>query len=365
MISNSGLGRFGCPWLLLLLGVGLIPTFEGIEITAVAQQRIDQLQLLGTHNSYRLAPDPVALGLIRSIVPGEAKKLAYSHLPLSEQLDRLQIRHFELDLYRDPQGALFQSPIGYRMAAEQGVAVPDFDPAGKMPQPGIKVLHAPDFDYRTTVYTLVDALREIKAWSDHHRQHVPIFVLLELKSKSYFPSTRPLPWDRSGFEELESEILSVFPADRILKPDDVRGSSATLREAVENKGWPPVDPHRGKVVFLMDNEGSMVNLYLAPNPGLQGRLLFVSVPRDHIAAAFMKRNDPQHSFDEIRSLVSAGFLVRTRADADTQEARTNDNTRRNLALASGAQLISTDYPQPDLKLSEYFVPLPMPLPEGQ
>jgi hypothetical protein len=61
-------------------------------------------------------------------------------------------------------------------------------------------------------------------------------------------------------------------------------------------------------------------------------------------AAFVKRNDSVGDFDEIRELVRRGYLVRTRADADTVEARTGDTTARDAALASGAQFVSTDYP---------------------
>ena len=50
-----------------------------------------------------------------------------------------------------------------------------------------------------------------------------------------------------------------------------------------------------------------------------------------------------------------GFLVRTRADADTQEARANNTHRREQAFTSGAQFISTDYPQSDKRFSEYRV----------
>ncbi|WP_242403292.1 Ca2+-dependent phosphoinositide-specific phospholipase C [Asaia platycodi] len=39
-----------------------------------------------------------------------------------------------------------------------------------------------------------------------------------------------------------------------------------------------------------------------------------------------------------------GYLVRTRADANTIEARQNDLKRRDVAFSSGAHLISTDYP---------------------
>ena len=86
--------------------------------------------------------------------------------------------------------------------------------------------------------------------------------------------------------------------------------------------------------------------------------MFVSVAPDHPAAAWMKRNDPIRDFDEIQTLVKAGFLVRTRADADTAEARKNDSTRRDKALASGAQFISTDFPEPRPELSAYQVRFP-------
>jgi hypothetical protein len=45
-------------------------------------------------------------------------------------------------------------------------------------------------------------------------------------------------------------------------------------------------------------------------------------------------------------------------DADTVQARSNDTTQRDAALSSGAQFISTDYPVPDLRFSDYQVTLP-------
>ena len=56
-----------------------------------------------------------------------------------------------------------------------------------------------------------------------------------------------------------------------------------------------------------------------------------------------------------RNWCRRGFLVRTRADAGTTEARSNDTRRRDQALASGAQFISTDYPEPNPAFSPYAV----------
>ncbi len=351
-----------------ILLVGLVSSSECIQAQDIRSTRIDvsskrmnELQLVGTHNSYHLAPDAVAMELIQAAVPTEARSLDNSQRSLTDQFELLGVRHIELDVYLDPEGKLYQKPVAYRMATQQKADVPKYDPAGKMTTPGIKVLHSPDFDFRTTVYTLRDALAQVKKWSDGNRRHVPLFILIELKSDSYSPLTRPIPWSEEGFKELEREVLEVFPRERILAPDDLRGGKATLREAVQGIGWPRVDEQRGKVCFLMDNEGSLRDAYLQPSEILENRLLFTSVDRNHPAAAWMKRNDPVGGFAEIRTLVEEGFLVRTRADAGTIEARNNDDSRLQKAISSGAQLISTDYPEADERFSGYRVSLPLPI----
>ncbi len=223
----------------------------------------------------------------------------------------------------------------------------------------MKVLHVPDVDYRTTALSLVDALNQVRAWSQSHRRHVPIMILLELKSESIrVLPTRPLPFDAQALASLEGEILSVFSRDEILTPDEVRGSFATLAEAIKNRGWPRLDAVRGKVMFALDNEDQVRDLYLEGHSALQGRLLFASVSESHPAAAWFKINDPVADFDRIRRLVQAGFLVRTRADADTLAARTNDTAQRDKALASGAQFVSTDYPVADTRFTDYCVQFP-------
>jgi len=316
-------------------------------------RRINELQLLGTHNSYHIAPDAFTMSAIAAVAGEEAKAIDYTRRPLTEQLDRLGVRHFELDCYRDPEGSLYRHPWAMTMAKVAGADVPAFDPEGRLARSGIKVLHSPDFDVRTTCYTLADGLAELKAWSDQQLDHAPIFVLLELKSDA-FSGKQPLPWVDNAFRELHDELLDVWPRERMLTPADVQGDAATLRDAVAGKGWPAVEEHLGKVVFLLDNEGSDRDRYLAATD--ESRLLFVSVDRGHPQAAWMKRNDPVGQEEEIRQLVQEGFLVRTRADASTREARDNDPRRRDLAIATGAQLISTDYPEPDRRLSSYCLP---------
>ena len=115
----------------------------------------------------------------------------------------------------------------------------------------------------------------------------------------------------------------------------------TLEEAVLHNNWPTLAAARGKVVFLMDQR-AVGPVYLEAHPSLRGRVLFTNAEPGQPDCAFTEENEG--SREAIAALVRKGYLVRTRTDADTKQARTNDTSRRDLALASGAQLLSTDYP---------------------
>jgi len=295
--------------------------------------------------------------LLASRDPEAVQGLDYSHPPLADQLSRLGIRQIELDCFADPAGGLYANPKGVGWAASAGLPpVPNYDPDGKLRRPGFKVMHVPDIDYLSTVLTLADGLKQVMEWSQHGPNHVPVFILLELKEDAESPElTQPIHFGEKELAALEAEILSVIPRQRILAPDDVRRGERSLPEALRKYGWPSLDSVRGKIMFGMDNESAVRDLYLHGHPALENRLLFVSVPATNAAAAWMKMNDPVHDFDQIQELVKARFLVRTRADAETQQSRRNDPTQRDRALASGAQFVSTDYPEPNLSFSSYCV----------
>ena len=76
-------------------------------------------------------------------------------------------------------------------------------------------------------------------------------------------------------------------------------------------------------------------------------------------AAFAKLNDPVGDAAKIKAALAAHMIVRTRADADTGEARENDHTHEQDALRGGAQVVSTDYEKPDPTLTTgYTVRIP-------
>ena len=322
--------------------------------------KLNQIQVIGTHNSYHIAPTPATLRLIETANRDAAPKLDYTHRPLEEQFGMLGIRQVELDVYADPKGGQFATPMAYRLLNPMGGAAgPDPNADGSLLQPGFKILHVPDIDYRTTVPTLRGALERIRKWSLQHPEHVPLFVLVELKDEQIKGLTPAIPFTAELLDEVDATIHDCFDVNSLITPDQIRGSRETLRQAVLDDGWPSLDTCRGRVLFALDNEGTLRDDYLAGHASLANRAMFVSGRSpDAAEAAFFKINDPIENHAEIQRLVRQGFLVRTRADAETQQARENDTRRRELAFSSGAQLISTDYPQPDRRFSEYQVRFP-------
>jgi hypothetical protein len=212
-----------------------------------------------------------------------------------------------------------------------------------MEKPGFKVMHIQDVDYRSNCQPFTACLQEVKQWSHSHPNHIPIFILVETKQGSIknIKLTEPESFTSSTFDALDAEIRSVFPPADIISPDDVRGTYETLEQAVLAGNWPALDSARGKVIFLMD-QSSVSPVYLEGHPSLRGRVLFTNSEPGHPDAAFIERNDGPAG--DIAALVRQGYLIRTRTDVDTKEARTDDTVRRNALTASGAQILSTDYP---------------------
>ena len=332
----------------------------GEAVATASEPRLNQIQVIGTHNSYHIAPTESILQLIASAGKGRAEGLDYTHRPFGEQFGQLGIRQIELDVFADPKGGHFAEPNLRKMVKNRGKDPgPDPDGDGQLRKPGLKVLHVQDVDFRTHAPTFIAALKQVRAWSKANPRHVPIMILVELKEERILAlPTKPIRFGPEELDGVDAEILSVFDRSQILTPDRVRGKFSTLPEAIKAQGWPKLEDVRGLVMFALDNENAIRDRYLKGHPALQDRVMFTSVSPSDPAAAWFKVNDPIKDFDRIQRLVRDGFLVRTRADVDTAHARSNDTTLRDKALASGAQFVSTDYPEPDRRLTDYSVRLP-------
>ena len=316
--------------------------------TTAAQQdqrvHVNQIQVIGSHNSYHAGFPPSARKLMGMKSPEGLHALDYHHAPLADQLSG-GVRQIEIDVYADSKGGRYAHPAILGMVAKAGLpADPEFDPHHMMDKPGFKVLHMQDIDVRSTCMTLIACLTDVRSWSKRHPQHLPIFILIETKEgkdRNLPNAVTPEPFTAPVFDALDKEIRSVFKTDEMITPDDVRGDSATLVKVVHAGRWPTLAQARGKVMFLLDQR-HVEPIYTKGHPSLEGRVLFTNAEPGAPDAAFTEENDG--SREEIDALVKQGYLVRTRSDENTDQARTNDTTRRDLALSSGAQMISTDYP---------------------
>jgi hypothetical protein len=327
---------------LLLLAL-LLPA-HGADLESTP---INRLQFLGSHNSYRLrtyAPLLKFLVSMRSLVPGglDPRSWDYTHEPYEAQLGTHHVRSLEIDVYYDPSGGAFAKRQGNRLIGE-----PVESGDHTLAKPGFKVLHFPDFDYLSNYTTFASALAAVRKWSDANPRHEPIIIHLETKDESgrgRIPMkdlADPPKWDAAACDALDAEIRSSFDNARLFTPDALRGKHTSLAEAARARAWPSLSAARGKIIFVM--EGCAVSTYR--RPALTGRASFIYGETGRDDTAFLLMNDPLRG--KIADRVREGYFVRTRADTDTDEARSGDTRRRDAALASGAQVVSTDYYRPD------------------
>lgn len=273
--------------------------------------RLSHVQMLGTHNSYHVSPAP------------GAGDLDYTHEPLEVQAGELGVRQFELDVHRDPAG-------------------------------GFRVFHLAVFDEGTTCATLRECLTLLRGWSDAHPGHHALVVVMEPKDRY---DTVKLA---GHYDEWEAEVLSVWPRERIVTPDDVRGAHPTLRAALETDGWPTLGATRDRVLFVMlDSDDHEVG-YLEGHPELDGRLFFLRCP----AAApwpswcgVVEVGDARGREEQIRTAIEAGLLVRVKADSSDPADGADNPARRDAALLSGAHLVNTDHPR-EPEGGGYFATIP-------
>jgi len=314
-----------------------------VSTSAAAQRAMNDIQVIGSHNSFKARIPTAVMAKIRAAEPRMAEGLDYYHLPLAEQLDR-GVRQIEIDIFADPQGGRYASPKGEAWAKAAGETT-SFDRAAML-KPGYKVFHIPDVDYISTCVTLVRCLGEVNRWSRAHPRHLPIMITINAADT---PSQRPeisspIPLDDEALlDALDGEIRSVLPGKRLITPDEVRGTAASLREAVHTRGWPTLAAARGRIYVLVDVRKAVSDVYRAGHPSLAGRAMFGWYPDDQPESAIQIVQDPLIDGERIRRWVGEGVIVRTRTDAGTVEARSRDYAKANAAMASGAQAVSTDY----------------------
>ncbi|MDR3694030.1 phosphatidylinositol-specific phospholipase C1-like protein [Mucilaginibacter sp.] len=320
---------------LLLLGSFSLPFFNNIN-----DLPINQIQVIGSHNSYKQSIDPKLFKLLEKSDSAGMSKIDYSHISLTDQLN-LGLLDLEIDVYADTKGGRYAHPKGLTWAPGQ----PAYDPSGVMNQPGFKVFHIQDIDFRSNCLTFKQCLQELKKWSDAHPDHNPVFITMNAKDE---PMKRPgftIPelFSSAVFDDLDKSLKDNLGLNYLITPDNVRGNYKTLNSAVLHGNWPKLKDAKGKFIFILDENGDKRTEYMAGHPSLKRRVLFADAEPGTPESAIHIMNDAKKDVKLIQALVKKGYIIRTRADSDTKEARENDKTSFEAAEQSGAQIISTDY----------------------
>lgn len=311
--------------------------------------RLNQIQLIGSHNSYKTGMEPALLALISKMDSARASVFAYGHISLKEQLN-MGLRNLELDVVHDPTGGRFTKPMAFEWMELSAITPQPYDNNKDLDKPGLKVLHVPDVDIRSEHLLFIDCLKELLQWSIQHPGHIPVTVTINAKDRSEKGLMPLLPFGAAALDSIDFEIKQVFPNDKLITPDLIRGKGKNLAHTILGKGWPLLENLSGRFLFVLDETGQKLLDYTRGHEALEGRVMFVNEADGSPNAAFMIINDPQKDGKRIKEMVEKGYMVRTRSDANTVEARAENYDRFKAAMLSGAQVITTDYYLP----STYF-----------
>lgn len=260
--------------------------------------RLNHLQVIGTHNSYHKAP---------LIAADESHK--YTHKPLNEQLEG-GVRAFELDLHGGQDGK-------------------------------IHVYHIQAIDDRTTCSKLVDCLNVLKTWSDGRPTHTPIFVWFEIKNDTSI--TQAI----NDIREVEQEILSVIPAERLITADFIRGSYASPRARVEAEGWPALRDVAGMFAFMLIDRDDLASAYSANQTSLDGRKIWINAGSDQHTqpwALFTKVGGTDDAA-EISDALEHQLIVASNS-CGTGPSDEECQTRLDVGIKNGLHMLKDDHPFP-------------------
>ena len=288
----------------LLLLTGLSGCFgeEPEEDPPLEEIRLNDLRMKGTHNSYHVKTPGV------STLDPENN---YTHTDLDVQADRLGVRQFELDVHY-------------------------------IPGMGLRVYHTP-LDPSTNCLGFAGCMNILLNWSIENSHHAPLWIFVEPKNLPTVVAELDI------LEMIQAEISAIWPANMTITPTEVQGDAPDLRTAITTEGWPALEESRGKTLFVLLDKTEIRDLYVERNPTLENQTMFAIVDENHSLASVISFVNPETHGDRLRDASDLGFMVRTRPDEATLEAREKNYTRFELALETGANFITTDFPGSDLE----------------
>ena len=167
---------------------GLLLVSLLIQACTTSPTTINQLQFVGSHNSYKLAMDEATFAVLAKRNLEAANSLEYWHIPLEEQLD-VGLRKLELDIFYADDGSFV-------------------------------VGHVQKIDMNSSCVLLVDCFTEVLTWSSQHPEHIPVWISFNTKDQTIEGLPIPRLFTAKAFEDLDRTIIKEFEG-RIIWPREV------------------------------------------------------------------------------------------------------------------------------------------------
>lgn len=291
--------------------------------------KLNEISVMGTHNSYQLLaslPKRALMRTLQIISFGKVENKAVFEMDtLTEQLEH-GVRNLEID-------------------------IETVDDNGNV---SFIVTHDPILDNVSSCYDFGKALEEIRLWSDHNPGHFPVYLLIEPKGEV------PQKNNMQNFSveyalELDKTIRNAL-GDKLLTPKLVMGDYASFEEMRENDSWPELKDCAGKIIVLL-HDCSVTKSYINVDTSIRTQAMFPMLRFDSIDkpyTSFILENDPAAAVKNNKITVDEKkIMVRTRADDYPHFSE----ERYLMAESCGSHIISTDYPPRSVREKDHVFTL--------
>lgn len=290
--------------------------------------KFNEVAFIGTHNSYQKACVPARQKLFEAVSTVtfglvKAEKAKFSSDYLTDQFN-LGIRSIELDVETIVNG----DDVSFVCS------------------------HSPIFDTTSHCCSFELALEEIKLWSDANPDHLPITIIIEPK-KSFLPE-KNMRYFTCEYANILGETAKNILGDSLLTPADMLRDYSCFGEMRAADDWLTLSETKGKVMLLL-HETTVTEDYIKQDSSVKSQIMFPMLrygDADRDCASFLIINKASDIKEQAAEVLGKNLIIRTRSDNYGSYNEEDSQT----ALASKAQIVSTDYPpKADISAAERVV----------
>lgn len=301
--------------------------FADFDISEAFEQgiKINEIAVLGTHNSYQLlaTPQKRALEKVRSLL-SSGEKGGNRNFEMDTYTEQLEngVRNLEIDIE----------------TVDNGTAV------------SFIVTHNPITDNVSSAYDFAKGLEEIALWSDNNPNHIPIYLLIEPKGDvESINNVKNFSLDYAL--ELDNAIRKIL-GDRLLTPELTKGDYDSFEEMRMADDWPSLKEAAGKIIVLL-HPCDVTEEYIDTDPSISSQAMFPMLRFEDIEksyASFILDNEPENAAENNRITVDEKKLM-VRSRADNYPHFTEE--KYSYADSCGSHIITTDYPPRIVRSAEH------------